>query len=319
MTKHRNLTFFEDFGEKIVHTPMAEPFCPGLRQILIEASRRLNIPYHETGTVITIEGPRFSTKAESKMFRMWGGDVINMSTAPEAILANELGIPYVAIAMSTDYDCWKEDEEPVSWDGILEIFNKNVEKVTDLILKSITNLNYVVEEFNLKSTIRTVPDWPKPGIMFRDITTLLANPRAFDYCIKKFKEKYFDKNITKIAGIESRGFIFGAALARELNLPLVLIRKKGKLPAETIGQIYELEYGVDEIEIHKDALVEGDNVLVVDDLLATGGTMKAACDLVKKLKANIAGTTCVINLPELKGEEKLKEYDNYYLVEFAGE
>lgn len=174
-------------------------------------------------------------------------------------------------------------------------------------------------EFDLKSAIRTIPNWPKPGIMFRDITTLLENPEAFDYCIRKFKERYQDKNITKIAGIESRGFIFGAALAREMGLPLVLIRKKGKLPAETVGQIYELEYGVDEIEIHKDALIEGDNVLIVDDLLATGGTMKAACDLVKKLKASIAGTTCVINLPELKGAEKLKDYDNYFLVEFEGE
>lgn len=175
------------------------------------------------------------------------------------------------------------------------------------------------KEFDLKKTIRTIKNWPKPGVMFRDITTLLENPEAFDYCIRKFKEKYQNKKITKIAGIESRGFIFGAALARELRLPLILIRKKGKLPAETITQEYALEYGKDQVEVHKDAIKAGDKVLVIDDLLATGGTMRAACDLVEKLGAEIAGIALVINLPDLKGAEKLKNYDIYYLTEFKGE
>jgi 5'-methylthioadenosine phosphorylase len=133
-TRHRKVTFHEVFEpDKARHTPMAEPFSKELREILIDVCKELKLEYHKKGTVITIEGPRFSTKAESKMFRIWGADVINMSIAPEAILANEAGIPYAAIAMSTDYDCWKEDEEPVSWDEILKIFTQNVEKVTNLL------------------------------------------------------------------------------------------------------------------------------------------------------------------------------------------
>ena len=133
-TRHRKVTFHEAFEpENAMHTPMAEPFSKELREILIDACKELKLDHHEKGTVITIEGPRFSTKAESKMFRIWGADVINMSIAPEAILANEIGIPYAAIAMSTDYDCWKEDEEPVSWDEILKIFTLNIEKVTNLL------------------------------------------------------------------------------------------------------------------------------------------------------------------------------------------
>jgi 5'-methylthioadenosine phosphorylase len=133
-TRHRKITFHEEFEpDNARHTPMAEPFSKGLREILINACKELKLEHHKKGTVITIEGPRFSTKAESKMFRIWGADVINMSIAPEAILANEAGIPYAAIAMSTDYDCWKEDEEPVSWDEILKIFTQNVEKVTNLL------------------------------------------------------------------------------------------------------------------------------------------------------------------------------------------
>ncbi len=133
-TRHRKVTFHEVFEpEKAMHTPMAEPFSKELREILIDACKKLKLEHHENGTVVTIEGPRFSTKAESRMFRIWGADVINMSIAPEAILANEAGIPYAAIAMSTDYDCWKEDEEPVSWDEIIKIFKQNTEKVTRLL------------------------------------------------------------------------------------------------------------------------------------------------------------------------------------------
>jgi 5'-methylthioadenosine phosphorylase len=137
-TRHRSITFYEQFEPHTPnHVPMAEPFSKELRKILIESARELKLTCHEKGTVITIEGPRFSTKAESHMFRAWGADVINMSIAPECILANEAGIPYVAVAMSTDYDCWKEDEEPVTWEAVLKIFAENVEKVLGLLLKSI--------------------------------------------------------------------------------------------------------------------------------------------------------------------------------------
>ena len=116
------------------HTPMADPFDPGLRNLLILKGRELGLPIHANGTVITIEGPRFSTRAESRMFRIWGADIINMSTAPEAILANEAGLPYAVVAMSTDYDSWKEDEEPVSWEEVLSVFRNNVNRVLSLLI-----------------------------------------------------------------------------------------------------------------------------------------------------------------------------------------
>lgn len=138
----RNLTFFDSFAEgNMKHTAMAEPFSDKIRNILIEEAKRLNLRIHEKGTVITIEGPRFSTRAESNMFRNWGADLINMSTAPEAILANELEIPYTVIAMSTDYDCWKVDEQPVTWQDVLEVFNENVDNVTKLIKSAIPKID----------------------------------------------------------------------------------------------------------------------------------------------------------------------------------
>jgi len=137
-TRFRKISFYDEFEEgNAKHTPMAEPFDNKLRELLIKKCSELEIKHHKKGTVITIEGPRFSTKAESKMFQQWGADIINMSIAPECALANEAGIPYASVAMSTDYDCWKEDEEPVSWDAILEIFGKNVEKVTKLLVETI--------------------------------------------------------------------------------------------------------------------------------------------------------------------------------------
>lgn len=140
-TRHRKISFFESFkpGE-MKHTPMADPFDKEMRNILIEKAAVLEFKTHSKGTIVTIEGPRFSTRAESNMFRMWGADLINMSTAPEAILANEAGIPYAAIAMSTDYDCWKIDEEPVSWEKVLKIFNQNVNKILDLISASLVEI-----------------------------------------------------------------------------------------------------------------------------------------------------------------------------------
>jgi 5'-methylthioadenosine phosphorylase len=136
-TRFRKNTFFDSFDSGAHHTAMAHPFAAGLREKLGEAAEILHLPVHRTGCVVTIEGPRFSTVAESKMFRAWGADVINMSTAPEAMLANEAGIPYAAVAMSTDYDCWKEDEAPVTWDEILQVFQRNADNVTGLLVKVI--------------------------------------------------------------------------------------------------------------------------------------------------------------------------------------
>jgi 5'-methylthioadenosine phosphorylase len=134
-TKHRPLTFHE---ERVVHTPMSEPFCGNLRKLLVSAAKGLKLKHHAAGTVVTIEGPRFSTKAESHMFRKLGADVINMSTVPEVILAREAGICYQTIAMSTDYDCWKEGEEPVTWEMIMTTMTRNAENVKKLLLKTIT-------------------------------------------------------------------------------------------------------------------------------------------------------------------------------------
>ena len=137
-TRRRDLTFHTDFSEgQLQHTAMADPFSPSLRDLLIANSRTLGLSFHDRGTVITIEGPRFSTRAESLMFRIWGADVINMSVAPEAILANEAGIPYSAVAISTDYDAWKVDEAPVTWEEVLEIFKQNVDHIIRLILETL--------------------------------------------------------------------------------------------------------------------------------------------------------------------------------------
>lgn len=137
-TKHRPLTFHD---EKVIHTPMGEPFCSDLRKLLIGSAKELRFRHHGKGTVVTIEGPRFSTKAESHMFRKLGADVINMSTVPEVILAREAGICYQTIAMSTDYDCWKEGEEPVTWEMILSIMKKNAENVKELLLKTVSRIS----------------------------------------------------------------------------------------------------------------------------------------------------------------------------------
>jgi 5'-methylthioadenosine phosphorylase len=137
-TKQRKMTFHESFKpHEPIHTPMADPFDYQLREILNQACLDLGISFHPSGTVVTIEGPRFSTRAESRMFRSFGADIINMSVATEVALANEIKIPYAAIAMSTDYDCWKEDEESVSWEAILEVFKSNADKVTRLLLAAI--------------------------------------------------------------------------------------------------------------------------------------------------------------------------------------
>lgn len=138
-TKHRPLTIHT---EKVIHTPMSEPFCKKLRNMFIESAEELNLQHHKKGTVVAIEGPRFSTKAESHMFRLLGADVINMSTVPEVILARELGICYQSVAMSTDYDCWRDEEEPVTWDMIVKVMNKNVENVKKLLLHTIAKVNY---------------------------------------------------------------------------------------------------------------------------------------------------------------------------------
>jgi|TARA_Y100000310_G_C20197776_1_gene585474 adenine phosphoribosyltransferase len=172
---------------------------------------------------------------------------------------------------------------------------------------------------DLKSKIRIIPDWPKKGIMFRDITTLLQDKEAFRYVIDKFYERYKDKNIDVIVAIESRGFIFGATLAYKLGCSFVPVRKEGKLPHKTINQEYALEYGKAVVEIHEDAIKQGQKVLLVDDLVATAGTLVATIKLVELLGGKVVECALVVELVDLKGREKLKGYDVFSLVEFEGE
>jgi len=171
----------------------------------------------------------------------------------------------------------------------------------------------------LESSIRNIPDFPKPGILFRDITTLIQNKAAFKKAVDLLVKKFKRKGIDKIIGVEARGFIFGAAVAHKIGAGFVPVRKKGKLPFKTICASYELEYGTDTLEIHEDAILPGEKVLIIDDLLATGGTAKAVTELVKQLKGKIHCIAFVIELVDLGGKEKLKEFPLYSLVKFHGE
>jgi adenine phosphoribosyltransferase len=162
-------------------------------------------------------------------------------------------------------------------------------------------------ENDLKAAIRTIPDYPKPGIMFRDITTLLGNARAFRRAVDELVQPWAGQKIDKVAGIEARGFILGGAVAHQVSAGFVPIRKKGKLPHKRVSMAYALEYGQDEIEIHVDALVAGERVVLVDDLIATGGTAEGAVKLLRQLGAEVLAACFVIDLPELGGAEKLRK------------
>jgi adenine phosphoribosyltransferase len=178
-----------------------------------------------------------------------------------------------------------------------------------------------VNSLKIKESIVTIENYPKPGIMFRDVTTLMANPEAFKATIDSFVEAYKDKGFTKIIGTESRGFIFGAPLSYALGIPFIPVRKPGKLPREVISQSYQLEYGEDTLELHSDSIVEGDKVLLVDDLLATGGTIEATANLVKRLGGDATDAAFVVSLPELGGEKRIVDMgiNVLKLVEFEGE
>jgi adenine phosphoribosyltransferase len=172
----------------------------------------------------------------------------------------------------------------------------------------------------IRSHVRTVPDWPAPGVMFRDITPLLANPRVFRVLIDQFVHRYFDIRPSAIAGLDARGFIIGAVVAYELNIGFVPIRKKGKLPFTTVAETYELEYGSATVELHTDAVKPGDRVVLIDDLIATGGTMMAGRRLLERLGAEVIEGAAIVDLPELGGSRKLRESGLalYTLVDFEG-
>ncbi|PZU85249.1 MAG: adenine phosphoribosyltransferase [Chelatococcus sp.] len=173
---------------------------------------------------------------------------------------------------------------------------------------------------NLADTIRAIPDYPKPGIVFRDITTLLGDARAFRRTVDELVQPFAGLKIAKIAGIEARGFILGGAVAHQLSAGFVPVRKKGKLPHETVGMSYELEYGTDEIEVHKDAVEPGERLLLVDDLVATGGTAEAAVNLLSSLGAEVVAACFIVELPDLGGADRVRRLGVPVrtLVSFAG-
>jgi adenine phosphoribosyltransferase len=173
---------------------------------------------------------------------------------------------------------------------------------------------------NLADTIRAIPDYPKPGIIFRDITTLLGNARAFRRTVDELVQPWAGGKIDKVAGIEARGFILGGAVAHQLSAGFVPIRKKGKLPHETVSIAYSLEYGVDEMEVHRDAILPGERVILVDDLIATGGTATAAATLIRQLGAAVEAACFIVDLPDLGGADKLRamEVPVRTLISFEG-
>jgi adenine phosphoribosyltransferase len=177
----------------------------------------------------------------------------------------------------------------------------------------------VTRDYDLDAAIRRIPDFPHPGVLFYDITSVLTNPEAFGFCVDVMRERYAGRPVDRVIAVESRGFIFGAPLARELSVPLVLARKQGKLPGPTFSRSYSLEYGTDTIEIHKSDLLPGDHVVVVDDLVATGGTLKATIELVEDVGGSVDEVFSVIGLPFLGYKEKLAPVHVETLVTYNSE
>jgi len=178
-----------------------------------------------------------------------------------------------------------------------------------------------IDKDYIKNAIRTIPNWPHEGVMFRDITTIFQDAKALRGFLDAMIQRYMGQNLKFVAGLDARGFLIGVTIAYGLNLPFVPIRKKGKLPYKTISRSYDLEYGKESIEIHTDACSPGDRCIVVDDLIATGGTMVAACELLSELKAEVVEVAAIIDLPDLGGSKKLKElgYKLFTICEFEGE
>ncbi len=172
---------------------------------------------------------------------------------------------------------------------------------------------------DLKKTIRSIPGWPIEGVIFRDLTTLMQDPEAFRESCDILYDRYKTMDIDKIVGIDARGFVFGAVLAYKLGIGFVPVRKKGKLPYKTIQESYSLEYGEDTLEIHEDALAKDDNVIVVDDLIATGGTIGATVKLVRKLGANVIECAFIVELPDLNGRQHIEGCDVFSITEFEGD
>ncbi len=258
-TKNRKASFYESFEpHNPVHTPMAQPFNEELRKLLIKTAEELDLPYHKKGTAITIEGPRFSTKSESKMFRLFGADVINMSVATEASLANELNVPYAAIAMSTDYDSWKESEEPVTWEEILRIFGKNVDKVTNLLVNTIPK----IKQPKMDNRKYILPNWQEIYDLAKNISDNVK------------KSNFYPDTIVAIS---RGGLVPGRLFGDFLHIKNILTIK-----ADHWG-ITATKDGEAKISHSLNVDLTGKKVLLVDDITDTGKSMELAIDHVNKL------------------------------------
>ena len=289
-----------------------------LKKIGLDAGKKLGLKMTE-GRILT--GDQFIAEKEKTDYlrRKFGGDCVDMESAAVAQVCELNKVPHVIIRSISD----KADHS--AHIDFQEFAKDSSKKSFKLVKQMISNAAVEKEEIRsshiIKSKIRTVPDWPKKGIMFRDITTLLKDKEGFNHLISVLVDRYKDRNIDLVVGIESRGFITGAVLANRLGTGFILIRKSGKLPAETVRQEYDLEYGKDAIEIHKDSISKGDKVLLADDLIASGGTALAACNLIRKLGGEIVECCFIIDLPDVGGKKKLEKagYKVFSLVEFDGD
>ena len=258
-----------------------------------------------------LTGDQFITDSHQNqdLVNEFQGDCVDMESAAVAQVADFNNIPHVIIRTISDKADHSADV------NFTEFCKEAAEMSYEVVVGILKKLEYK----NIKEKIRTIPNWPKPGIMFRDITTLLNDKEGFKEVVDIFYDRYKDKEIDVVAGIDARGFIFASAVAYKLGVGFVPIRKPGKLPSDVISQEYVLEYGTNTVEIHKDAIKQGDNVLVIDDLVATGGTAQASCNLIEKLGGNIVECGIVIVLPDLNGKKKLSRWPVYSIVEFEGD
>jgi len=338
-TNSRKLSFYDgSVVTGVAHCMAGDPFCPRLRAILAECAKELGLKYHTKGTMVTIEGPRFSTRAESHMFRAWGGHVINMTTVPEVMLAKEAGLPYAAVAMATDYDCWRETEDAVSVEMVLKTLKGNADRAKSLFLKAVpavagkTDWEDYLEQNNMdakmmilpggnsvfESSAEHTPDGPiareiaavipyypfKKIDRFYDIGGLLAHPTLFSRAVDVLVARYAAMKVDKIGGFDARGFLF-TPVALKLGIPFFMLRKKGKMPNSVTGKAYQVEYGSrDGLCIQRTSVVSGDRVVLIDDLVATGGTLASGIELVKEFGGTVVECGCMVELKFLKGKEK---------------
>ena len=291
---------------------------------LLRAAARKAADKHQLKAIEgrVLSGDRFvsGVKEAEAIRKEFDGDCVDMESAAVAQVCTINKVPHLLIRSISD----KADESAsTDFAAMLKTAAKNSHR---LVSETIAMLDLQVDRTHepaIKSLIRTVPDWPKKGVQFRDITTLLKDPAGFRRTIDVLADRYAEGSLRPdiIVGIDARGFILGAALADRLGIGFVPIRKKGKLPAKTESEEYELEYGKDRIEIHSDAIAPGARVLIVDDLIATGGTALAACKLVERLGGKIIECCFVVDLPALGGKKKLQAsgYKAYHIVDFEGD